>query len=135
MRCYIIFTWSRFIIYMVSSFTWYTGIFCPYYFRKITFKDIVLPENLKNFAETLNIVWPAGFMELAFSYSRDPWHLVAPGRHQVPSGFVVRRESKGPGLVEHWSTESVSPICGIFLFYINFFKYIFLQTIFNSIYI
>ena len=29
-------------------------------------------------------------MGLAFSNSRDPWHLVVPGCHQVPSGVVVR---------------------------------------------
>ena len=29
-------------------------------------------------------------MGLPFSNSRDPWHLVVPGYHQVPNGVEVR---------------------------------------------
>ena len=43
--------------------------------------------NLRKLKKKLD---PMGFMGLAFSNVSDPWHLVVPGRHQLPSGEVVR---------------------------------------------
>ena len=64
-----------------------------------------MAENLTNIPETLKIVGTRrGSLDSLFSISRDPWHMVAPGCRQVPSGVLVRiveGKSKNRGVVEH----------------------------------
>ena len=64
-------------------------IFSMLFFR-FTFKDPNLAEHPTNLLETLKIVGPHRVYGPAFSNSRDPWHLLAPGHYQVSIGVVVR---------------------------------------------
>ena len=49
-----------------------------------------LAENLTNLAEILNIVGPCWIHEACFFQLHGPLALGGLGRHQVPSGVVVR---------------------------------------------